>query len=384
MANKNHVSYYPVRHHNQFRLLINALEFYPAILNSINQAQSEIVIENYLTNSGDVFSQFITALLQAAKRGVTIYCLFDSFGSKGISQEDLSLLNTNNIHVQFYNRIRYHKHLRNLFRDHRKIFIIDRSLVYIGGAGLSDQFDPNSKHAWHDIMLSVQGEIVQDWFLLFKQNWNKENKSLLTSQVNNNNTPPSFTKFKQTGKIITFTAPHRQEIKKHLLREINKSKNIILLTTPYFVPSRKLRRALIRASERGVDVKLMLPGKITDHPAVRIIGQRHYAQLLRHGITIFEFSTHFSHAKVLLCDDWVTTGSSNFDRWNFKWNLEANQTISDLNFAVTIKHWFEEELSDCKEINYEQWRNRSRSQRIKEWFWGIVVQMLEKLKRPPN
>jgi phosphatidylserine/phosphatidylglycerophosphate/cardiolipin synthase-like enzyme len=382
VATKNHVSSFPVRPHNQFDLLVNSSEFYPAILDAINQARTEIIIENYLTNSGDVFSQFIAALQQAAKRNVTIYCLFDSFGSKGISRNDLSLLNFKNIHLQFYNSIKYHKYLKNLFRDHRKIFIVDRKLVFIGGAGLSDQFNPAKKNAWHDLMLSIKGEVVQDWFTLFQKNWNRLNKSTLKNIDNNDNSLQTDTRFNQSGKIITFTIPHRQEIKKHLLREIHNSKEIIFLTTPYFVPSRKLRRSLIRAAKRGVKVKLVLPGKITDHPGVRIMGQRYYAQLLRHGIQIFEFASHFSHAKVLLCDHWVTTGSSNFDRWNFKWNLEANQTIYDPVFSQTIKDWFNNELKHCNEINYERWRNRSSWQRAKEWFWGIVVQLLEKLNRP--
>ncbi|MFV1984982.1 MAG: phosphatidylserine/phosphatidylglycerophosphate/cardiolipin synthase family protein, partial [Thiohalomonadales bacterium] len=103
MSDKKYLSDFPVRQSNQFRLLVNSSQFYPAIIDAINQARSEIIIENYLTNSGNVFDQFITALLQAAERNVKIYCLFDSFGSKGISNKDLSLLNTKNIQIQFYN-----------------------------------------------------------------------------------------------------------------------------------------------------------------------------------------------------------------------------------------------------------------------------------------
>jgi len=302
VSDKKHVGYFPIRQNNYFKLLVNSSQFYPAILNAINNAQSEIIIENYLTHSGKVFTEFILALLQAAKRNVKVYCLFDGYGSKGISNNDLTLLSTNNIQVQFYNQLNYNKLLRNLFRDHRKLFIIDRQHTFIGGAGLSDQFDTNNKHAWHDIMLSIKGDIVQDWFLLFKKNWEELNKTKVDNIITVNNNPITTIKLNQVGKVIAYSAQHRKEIKKHLLHEIHKSKSNIWLTTPYFIPSRKLRRSLIKASKQGVDVKLLLPGKITDHPGVRIMGQRYYAQLLRHGIRIFEFSTHFSHAKVLLCD----------------------------------------------------------------------------------
>lgn len=384
MSSKNNSDNYPVREYNKFKLLINSTQFYPAILDAINKAQSEIIIENYLTNSGQIFNQFITALIKASKRNVKIYCLFDGFGSKGISHNDLKLLNISNIHIKFYNRIKYQRYLKNLFRDHRKLYIVDRSLAFIGGAGISDQFDTRQQQGWHDIMVEIKGEVLQDWFLLFKNNWVKLNGAELEKNINHDISSNTKHNFNQSGQVTEFTAPRKQDIKRHLLRNIYKSKKSIWFTTPYFVPSRKLRRSLIRASERGINVKLLLPGKITDHPGVRIMGQRYYAQLLRHGVKIFEYSLNFSHAKVVLCDQWCTTGSSNFDRWNFRWNLEANQTISDQEFSLSIRQWFEKELHCCDEITYEQWRNRSIWQRSKEWFWGIVIQMLEKLKRPAN
>jgi len=384
MSNKKNHRFFPVRQKNQFKLLINSSEFYPAIINAINNANSEIIIENYLTNSGQVFNQFITVLLQAAKRNVKVYCLFDSYGSKGISRKDLLLLDVKNIYIQFYNKIKYYKYLKNLFRDHRKIFIIDRNIVFIGGAGLSDEFDINLKQGWHDIMLSIKGEITQDWFILFQRNWANTGKIALNKLFDKNIAITSQLPLTQTGKVIETSAPHKHEINKLVLQKINTSKQSIWLTTPYFVPSRKLRRFLIRAADRGVDVKLLLPGTKTDHSGVRIMGQRYYAGLLRHDVKIFEYSKHFSHAKALLCDQWTTIGSSNFDRWNFRWNLEANQVIADPSFSLTLQHWFEQELRQCNEIFYDQWRNRTQWQRMKEWYWGKVIIILEKLKRPKN
>lgn len=382
MPTNKYDSNFPIRKNNQFELLVNASTFYPAIIDTINQAKTEVIIENYLTTSGKIFSQFINALLQAAERNVKVYCLFDDFGSKGISRKDLSLLNTKNIHIQFYNRIKYQKYLNNLFRDHRKIYIIDRKKAFIGGAGLSDKFDCDNANAWHDIMVSIQGDVIEDWLILFQSNWIKYNKTSLKPITQLNDSTVENKHFSQQGQVIAFSTAHRHQLKKQLLNEINKSKKYIWLTTPYFVPSRKLRRSLIRAAQRGVDVKLLLPGKITDHPGVRIMGQRYYAQLLRHDVQIFEFTLHFSHAKVMLSDQWATTGSSNFDRWNFRWNLEANQAITDLEFSKILEQWFKQELKNCDEIIYQQWRNRSYWQRSKEWFWGGVVKILENLKRP--
>ena len=101
----------------------------------------------------------------------------------------------------------------------------------------------------------------------------------------------------------------------------------------YFVPSRRFRKALRRAARRGVDVRLLMPGPRTDHPWVRQAARRFYGRMLRNGVQIFEYQPQMLHAKVILCDDWVSVGSSNLDRWAFRWNLEANQEMADTGVA---------------------------------------------------
>ena len=101
----------------------------------------------------------------------------------------------------------------------------------------------------------------------------------------------------------------------------------------YFVPSQRFRKALRGAARRGVDVRLLVPGPLTDHPWVRHAARRFYGKLLRNGVRIFEFQTRVLHGKMTICDDWVSVGSSNLDRWSFKWNLEANQEIDNAAFA---------------------------------------------------
>jgi phosphatidylserine/phosphatidylglycerophosphate/cardiolipin synthase-like enzyme len=150
----------------------------------------------------------------------------------------------------------------------------------------------------------------------------------------------------------------------------------VWLATAYFIPSTKLRRALRRAASRGVDVRLLLPGPITDHPAVRYASRRFYARLLRYGVRIFEYQGRFMHTKVALADDWTTIGSSNVDRWNLRWNLEANQEIEDRGFAAQTLAMLQEDFTHCEEILYREWHRRSRLQRLREWLWGKVDRWL--------
>jgi len=140
-------------------------------------------------------------------------------------------------------------------------------------------------------------------------------------------------------------------------------------------------RALKQAAEQGADVRLLLPGRHTDHPAIRHAGRRFYSSLLRHGVRIFEYQPRFLHAKTLLCDQWVSIGSSNFDRWNLRWNLEANQEVDDLGFAGSVHAMFEVDLKVSVEIDKEKWKRRRWITRLREHLWGRVDMWLENLGR---
>ncbi len=148
------------------------------------------------------------------------------------------------------------------------------------------------------------------------------------------------------------------------------------MTTAYFVPSWRMQRALRKAARRGVDVRLLLPGEHTDHPAIRHAGRRFYYRLLQNGVRIFEYQPRFAHSKVLLCDQWSTIGSSNFDRWNLVWNLEANQEIDDQHFANTVQQMFNDDFAQCVEIDVETWHKRPWHRRFLEWYWGWVDGLL--------
>jgi cardiolipin synthase len=174
------------------------------------------------------------------------------------------------------------------------------------------------------------------------------------------------------GRLVYSSGGVRLQLKKMLLNRIRHGQQRIWMTSAYFISSRKIRRALRRATIDGKNVRLLLPGPMTDHPALRYASRRYYARLLRHGVRIFEYQRRFMHTKVVLVDDWCTLGSSNMDRWNFRWNLEANQEVEDPVLAVKVREMLLTDFAHSEEIDYRLWMQRSRSQRLKEWLWGIV------------
>jgi phosphatidylserine/phosphatidylglycerophosphate/cardiolipin synthase-like enzyme len=154
------------------------------------------------------------------------------------------------------------------------------------------------------------------------------------------------------------------------------------IMSAYFVPSRRFRKALRRAARRGVDVRLVVPGPLTDHPWVRHAARRFYGKLLRNGVRIFEFQPRVLHGKMSICDDWVSLGSSNLDRWSFKWNLEANQEIDDAAFSELAAAVFEKDCGQSLELDRRRWARRAWADRLQERLAGTLDRWLDRWRRP--
>lgn len=363
---------FPWRGGNRFRLHVDGSNFFPAMLDAIQQARHFVALEMYLVESGRVLDQFIDALLAAARREVKVFILLDDFGARGLSRRDRLKLQHANISLCFYNPMHYGRLRRVLFRDHRKLLLVDRRIAFIGGAGLTDAFDPRyaAKYAWHDAVVEVRGPCVADWTQLFIEIWPAEKSEL--DFLNHVSGTEKESAQAQMGRVTHTQRSSRQEIKRSLVKRLKSAEHWIWIATAYFVPSWKIRRALRKAARRGIDVRLLLPGPHNDHPAVRHAGRRFYYNLLKHGVRIFEYQPRFSHTKAYVCDRWCSIGSSNLDRWNLLWNLEGNQEVDDQDFAEELKRMFENDFGDSAEILYDNWRRRPWYRRLQELFWGRI------------
>lgn len=371
--------YFPWRDHNRVQLLVNAESFYPAMLSAISSAQHVILLEMYLVKSGDIANDFISAFLAAADRGVQVYLLLDGFGCRELSQVDIKRLQHKNIHITFYNPLNYGQFLKNFFRDHRKILVVDGHTSFIGGAGITDDFVTKSPRdlGWRETMIEIKGESTRDWVQLFSEVWDLYSDIRLPDIKYS---APDM-QFSQTCRVICAMGHSRLGIKRSLVKRIKNAEQRVWISTAYFLPSLKIRRELVRAAKRGVDVRLLLPSEKTDHPSVRQAGRRYYYRLLNAGVVIEEYQPRFLHQKLMLCDQWVSIGSSNIDRWNFRWNLEANQEIEDSTFVNQIVNMLEDDFAQAKNYELETWKHRPLYSRIQEWFWGQVDKFLDRFIR---
>lgn len=368
---------YPWRADNQVELLVDGENFFPAMLQALAQARRYVLLEFYLFESGRLSQRFIHALCHTAERGVGVYLLLDDFGARRLSASERQRLQRANIHLAWYNPLRYGKWRRNLFRDHRKLLLIDGILGFTGGAGIADEFDTSGKPlGWHEVMVAFRGPVLADWQHLFTENWQRLSDTPLPALP----VPEHCHRQSQQARL-TINAPGQMGVKRSLLRQLQQAQRRIWIATAYFIPSWKIRRRLRRAARRGVDVRLLLPGPHTDHPAVRHAGRRYYAGLLRQGVRIYEYQPRFIHAKLQLCDDWVSVGSSNIDRWNLRWNLEANLEVEGEPLASQMVALFEQDFAQSAEIHYQDWQVRPWYRRLQERGWGWVDRWLERFSQ---
>ncbi len=372
---------FPWREGNEFRLLLDGDQFFPAMLTAIHNANHYVALNMYLMRSGAVASRFIDTLLLAAQRGVSVYILLDDFGASALNKQDRARLKHDNIHLTFYNPIRYGHWFNNLFRDHRKLLLLDGQLAYVGGVGLTDDFAPSDNNTphWRETVVEIRGPCVDDWRALFVESWPTQGRvPMLPSSTSlySEKSAEHKQQATQLGRVTRSQATSRQEIRRSVNRHLHGAEHRIWIATAYFVPSWRMQRALRKAAQRGVDVRLLLPGEHTDHPAIRHAGRRFYYHLLLSGVRIFEYQPRFSHSKIMLCDQWSTIGSSNFDRWNLVWNLEANQEIDDPGFASSVKQLFQHDFEQCVEIELKAWSERPWHRRCLEWYWGWIDALL--------
>lgn len=371
---------FPWRDGNRFILLKNGGSYFKRMLESIERAKSYIFMEMYLVESGNVATNFIDALCNAAERRVSVYLLFDGYGAHALNSPDKKRLNNAGINLVYFNPLHYWKWLKNLRRNHRKLLLVDGKVAFTGGTGITDKFLPEGqgKTAWRDNMVEIEGPVVSDWHSSFLTIWKHHSKMLI-------DIGPPEPDIKTSGVPGRVAAPKicriRQEAIRSLIKNIREARHYVWIESAYFIPTWKIRRALRKSAKRGIDVRLILPGPRTDHPSVRYIGQRYYHKLLRNKIRIFEYSPTFLHSKILLCDNWVSIGSTNLDRWGHRWNLEANQEIRDEEFALKLKDTILADLAQCKEILYPDWLQRPLYRRMLESFWVTVMLRVEHFTR---
>jgi cardiolipin synthase A/B len=356
-------------------VLANGEVFYEAELAAIRSARSDICLEAYIFQKGEIASRYIDAMVDRARAGVKVRLVLDSVGSFTTWQSTFRELIEAGGEVQWYTPLRWYNLGRFNNRTHRELLVVDGEVGFLGGAGVADHWyrDRGKQKRWRDTMFRVRGSAVASMQAVFAENWLESSGELLAD-------PHFYKDSEAAGKasalVINSVPSSGRGTRARMLFQtlIASASRSIHITTPYFLPDRAARRALEDAAgRRGVELKIIVPGKHSDHVLTRSSSRRLYGDLLHHGARIYEYQPAMIHTKSMVVDGlWSVVGSTNFDSRSFGLNDEVNLAACDETLAGRLEEDFQADLAQSKAITYSEWQRRSPFERIHEWLGWLV------------
>lgn len=367
---------------NQLSLLQNGAMFFPALEAAIQEAQQEIFLETYIFKNDAIGTRIAAALEQAAARGVKVRLMVDAFGSNTTPAAFFKGMQAAGVALHLYRPKRGWLHLKRhrLRRLHRKLACIDGTMSFVGGINIQDDLDvPGVTQPRFDHTVKVEGPLVLEvrkqmarlWNLL---EWTKEQSR---PQVLAPPVVPVPVGSQRAALVIRDNLFHRRDIERIYLSAIGHARGEIIIANAYFLPGRRLRRALTEAARRGVNVTLLLQGRV-DHRLQHHASHALYGQLLDAGVAIYQYQVANLHAKAAVIDGhWATVGSSNLEPFSLILSREANVVVEDKAFAGELRASLQSAIANqSTKTELKFWAGRTRLQRMRDWLAYGVVRLL--------
>ena len=336
-------------------------DLYDAMLASIAHAQNTIYFETFIWKGDEVGDQFKQALIAAARRGVDVYVVVDSWGNLVVDPRFKRFPKLPNLHHLNFPLLRpglLTFNIRKTGRDHRKLLVVDDHTGYVGGYNIGSLYATT----WRDTHLRLEGPATWELSNAFVDFWNDHRKR------RHPELPDQGAERWEPRIRAAQNAPSRMlfPVRGLYLDAIDRAESHIYITQAYFIPDREILNALIGAARRGVDVRVLIP-EISNHIVTDWAARSHYSQLLEAGVTLWLFKDAMVHAKTMTVDGrWSTVGTANIDRMSLIGNFEINLEVFDATLARHMEDIFRTDLTNCRQLTRAEWESRGYGHRILE------------------
>lgn len=363
------------------RLYFKGDDYFKDVLNAIRRAGHSVDFEVYIYKKGILGNRVAAALVRAARRGVKVRLLVDGIGSPDCDSDYGQRLERGGVQFKVYRILpplfhlflrhsgfllkgRAAHRLRSFWsrmnrRNHRKLVMVDRNRVWLGGFNVSDQHLESvvGSKAWRDTGLGLSGVRDPVFGLAFNTAWHDKvhrrhwrlTRAKLIAWLSRKSSSHSVQ--------INATRKLRSRFHRDLLGRLGAARRRIWVTTPYFVPALPVLRTLFHAALQGCDVRLVLPEK-SDVPLVRLASMAFFPPLLKAGCRIFEYHKSILHAKTLLVDDWALVGSSNFNHRSFLFDLEVDVALQRAGSLRSMERQYGSDFKQSREIQFSDLKVR--------------------------
>ena len=363
---------------NDIKVFTTGQEKFNELLRDIEAATDYIHVQYFIIEDDEVGKQLVELLMRKAREGVQVRVLYDYVGSFYVRSRVLKRMRAAGVEVHPFLELTLMQFaFRVNWRNHRKIVVIDGKVGYVGGMNIANRYVNGDKHwaPWRDTHLRITGEAVAALEYSFAIDWNYTTRKLLTNNVVQFDTPQPASEF--VMQMMGSGPTNRwNNISIVFLKAITLAKRQVFIQTPYFLPSDFLLKALQSAALAGVDVRLMIPRR-PDSTMLRLATGSYIKECMLSGIKIYFYEPTVMHAKVVIIDDeFVTTGSTNFDFRSFEHNFEFNALVYSKAFNQQMKEIFENDMRQCTRLALSKWKQRPLMQKALESIVRLISPIL--------
>lgn len=362
---------------NQVTDLENGDQIFPAMLQAIHGAKRTVDFETYIYWKGDIAREFAAALSERARAGVKVHATIDWVGSISMDENLIDGMRAAGVEVERYRPLHWYNLSRLNNRTHRKLLIVDGRIGFTGGVGIGDPWQGHAQDPdhWRDVHFRIEGPVVAQLQATFNDNWTKTAGRVL----NGADYFPAIARAGDMDAHMFLSSPAGGSESMHLmfLMSIAAAEHTLDLSAAYFIPDELITKALVAARQRGVKVRVLVPGENTDSDLARSASKAAWGPLLLAGVRISEYEPTMFHNKVMIVDgEMVSVGSTNFDLRSFRLNDEASLNVYDKDFAARMTRVFEHDLATARLYTYPQWKDRPLKEKLWEKFiWPIKSQL---------
>ncbi|MDE7349837.1 MAG: cardiolipin synthase [Muribaculaceae bacterium] len=367
----------PLDSNNSVEIFTDGRSKFDSLKKDIHEAKNFIFIQYYIYSDDRLGNEITELLADKVRQGVRVKVLYDHVGSFSTRNRFFNRMRKLGIDSHPFFRVTFRKLANRInWRNHRKLVIIDGKVGYIGGMNIADRYVEKSPDGriWRDTHLRVEGPIIESMMYSFAVDWNFLRPDAEVQPLT----------------MMTCDEPGDVDMQLVTSGPVDKWNNLVLcfqqaiasarkrlyIQTPYFLPTDALLKALQGAALSGVDVRIMIP-EHTDSILLGYGSRSYIDDCLKAGVKVYMFTPGMLHAKTMIIDDdFVTTGSVNFDFRSFENNFEANLLIYSEEINRKMRDIFFLDLSSCSKLTLSRWRSRPRTSRIIEALVRLFAPIL--------
>jgi len=362
---------------NRITALQNGDEAFPAMLTAIRSAERSVNFEGYIFWGDTTGHAFADAFSERAQAGVPTRVLVDWVGSQKLGDSLERQMRDAGVQVAKFRPVRWYSLDRLNSRTHRKLLVVDGRVGFLGGIGISDLFRGHAEDEdhWRDSQYRAEGPVVGQMQATFMDNWVQSGGELLDGPAY---FPPLDSAGGQLAQAVhSSPGDGTENLRLMYLLAVASAARSIRIANSYFVPNTLAVDMLVAARRRGVDIEIIVPGKIGDAAVVRRASKAKWGPLLEAGVKIYEYQPTMYHMKVMIVDDyWVSVGSTNLDNRSFRLNDENNLNVFDEEFARAQAAVFEQDRRRSRQLTLEEWRHRPWRERLMEQMARVMRHQL--------